>query len=148
MITKFKELFSKKKKDFELGEYVVIRGIKYDDNKQELDCNNYYGKIIDIGTPSYSSRHKVVLVELTNKLSEEELFKLEMKYKNISSGIKSIYDEIKTFSFHGVKLSGWTKKRPCCWYAEDYIVQFNSKEEYDKEVEEIEFLKNANKYNL
>jgi len=146
MITKFNELFSHKK-DIKFGDYVVIRGIDYD-RPGELNCNNFYGKIIDIGTSNYSSKNSVVLVELKNKLSEEELFRLEIKYKNISNTIKSTYDEIKDFNVHGVKLSGWTNKRPCCWYSDDYIVQFDSKDEYDKEVKEIEFLKNVNKYNL
>lgn len=122
---------------FNIGDYVII---KYDLSGVYSNISTYpiwhnvYGIIVDSGYFDYikSKEDNIYLVRVLCDLTDEQ----KIHFRNQSDN-KNIIVRHNT-----------NKEEYDNWFHFSYILKFDTKDEFDKEVEKIELEKAANKYNL
>lgn len=134
----FQLLKENRNTQFNIGDYVIVKhnlsGI-YSKNKTIPLWDNIYGVITDIGRFNFeaSNVNNLSLVKMLCELTTEQEIFLNGNHIN---------DEDIVSTYHN------GKKANDSWFNNEYLLKFDTKDEFDKEVEKIELEKAANKYNL
>lgn len=138
------ELFDwfKKKPKFKIGDYVVLEDHEIYGNLKPVGgknfWHNYYGVIVDKGNYTLTNKPiDIFLIKILNKLSNEEIEKLRNIFKS-REYIENTTSEIsKEYAPKGY-----------LWINPINLKSFNSKDQWQEYVDEIEMKKTANIYNL
>lgn len=130
---KYLKSFEKINFNYNIGDYVIFHDTFNIERKEKPAIwNNHYGIIIDIVDNLYNKKslNKSYVVRLISKLD------LEMK-----KDIKASMDSIKS-------ITNIDYDEDVVYISPDYLVKYDTMEEFNKAVEKIEIEKDTNKYNL
>ncbi len=140
-----------------VGDYVIL---KDDSSLKKEFWYNFYGKIIDIGTFIYKEKNELYLIEFLNEMSKEDQDRSRINFLNSIQSIESsgYSNKNSVFFSSGGRKSQYTPlplnqtpriaTKKCMWFIKNNIKFFNTKDEWQIEVDKIELEKEAKKYNI
>ena len=117
-----------KKLDIKIGDYVIL-----DDGKEII--HEIYGKVVNIGK-THKDTFLVLFFDLT---PEQRKFIDNHNEWNGDDDIVPLYK---------LKFINPDENEAYYWVHMDYLIKYETKEEFDKAVENIKMKKTAKKYNL
>jgi len=134
----FKLLEENDNTQLNIGDYVIVKfdlTEVYSKNTSMPLWHNIYGIIIDSGHFNYEKTEidNLSLVSILCELTDEQKVFIKNEQNSDADVVSHFNTSIKGYD---------------SWFHNDYLLKFNNKDEFDKEVEKIELEKAANKYNL
>lgn len=137
-----------KKRKPKVGDYVIVEDNSIAGNVSDIGkefWHNFYGIIVNTGALTHKTKNDFYLIEFLNNISIEDQEKLRIHFINTrKSIIPSGNSGNVGYSIYGI----YVAPKNYMWFIKDKIKTFDSKEEWQKAVNQIELEKTAKQYNI